>query len=102
MDQYPTLVGVLTLEIATSIAVIRYLGRIRAGETLWQRLIAPALAAVILTGVLVLVIMKMGILTGLGPAGNALVLSPLLAGLLAGCGRALWLRPSVRMKEIPR
>jgi hypothetical protein len=47
---------------------------------------------VLLAAVLALVITKMGLLTGLGAAGNALVLSPLLAGLLAGCGRALWLR----------
>ncbi|MFC9932213.1 APC family permease [Streptomyces sp. NPDC127190] len=89
----PTLVGVLLLEIATSIAVIRYLGRLRSGESLWQRLVAPALAAVLLTSVAVLVISKMSLLTGLTTAGgNALVLSPLMGGLIAGCVRALWLR----------
>ncbi|MFJ8622642.1 APC family permease [Kitasatospora sp. NPDC093550] len=89
----PTLVGVLLLEIATSIAVIRYLGRLRSGESLWQRLVAPALSAVLLTAVAVLVVTKMSLLTGLtGAGGNALVLSPLMAGLIAGCARALWLR----------
>jgi hypothetical protein len=40
----------------------------------------------------VLVIIMTGLLTGLGAAGNAMALSLLLAGLLAGCGRALWFR----------
>ncbi|MER5686346.1 APC family permease [Streptomyces sp. NPDC002205] len=87
----PTLVGVLLLEIATCFAVIRYFRRIPSEENLWQRLVAPALAALLLTGVAVLVLTNMSILTGLGTAGNAIVLSPLLVGLLAGCGRALWL-----------
>lgn len=88
----PTLVGVLALEVVTSIAVVRFFRRTRTGETVWQRLVAPVVAAVLLAAVLVLVIARMDLLTGLGPAGNFLVLSPLVAGLLAGCGRALWLR----------
>ncbi|BCJ66660.1 APC family permease [Polymorphospora rubra] len=84
----PTLVGVIALEIATSLAVIRFLGRSGTGESRWQRLIAPALATVLLSGALGLILWQLGLLTGLGYAGNALVLSPLLVGFVAGAVRA--------------
>ncbi|MFF0635004.1 APC family permease [Nocardia sp. NPDC004151] len=88
----PTLVGVMVLEIAVCTAVIRYLRPAPGGETLWQRLIAPGLAAVSLAVVLVLLMQNMPMLTGLGPMGNAIMLSPLAVGFLLGAGRALWLR----------
>ncbi|MGW4535472.1 APC family permease [Nocardia sp. NPDC004340] len=88
----PTLVGVMVLEIAVCAAVIRYLRPAPGGETLWQRLIAPGLAAVFLAVVLVLLMQNMPMLTGLGPMGNAIMLSPLAVGFLLGAGRALWLR----------
>ncbi|MEH1014682.1 APC family permease [Micromonospora sp. CPCC 206060] len=85
----PTLVGVMALEILTSVAVIRYLGRNRSGgETLWQRLIAPGLATVLLGAVLLLVISQMKLLTGLGAVGNSIVLAPLVLGFIIGAIRA--------------
>lgn len=85
----PTLIGVIVLEIATSVAVVRYLSRVGTGETRWRRQIAPILAAVLLTGALVLIIVNLDVLTGLGFAGNMLVLSPLAVGFTVGCVRAL-------------
>ncbi|MET8872237.1 APC family permease [Nocardia sp. NPDC004604] len=88
----PTLVGVMALEIAVCIAVIRYLRHAPGGETLWQRLIAPGLATILLVVVMALLMKNMPMLTGLGPVGNAIMLSPLAVGFAIGVGRALWLR----------
>ncbi|WP_067181344.1 APC family permease [Microtetraspora niveoalba] len=88
----PTLAGVMALQILTSIAVVRHLGRLRAGESLWQRLVAPGLSALLLTGVMALLLVKLPVLTGMGPLGNALMLSPLPVAFAAGCLRALRLR----------
>jgi amino acid transporter len=84
----PTLVGVIALEVLTSIAVIRFLGRSGTGETRWQRTIAPAAAAVLLSAALLLILAKMNVLTGLGPLGNTLVLAPLVLAFAAGVVRA--------------
>ena len=42
----PTIIAVLALQILTSIAVVRFFSTGARGEGLWQRLIAPSLAAV--------------------------------------------------------
>ncbi|MEU4620089.1 APC family permease [Actinoplanes sp. NPDC023801] len=84
----PTLVGVIALEVLTSIAVIRFLGRSGTGETRWQRSFAPAAAGVLLSAALMLIVVKMDVLTGLGPVGNSLVLAPLAVAFIAGAVRA--------------
>ncbi|MER5183314.1 hypothetical protein ABT009_34045 [Streptomyces sp. NPDC002896] len=64
----PTLVAVLLLQAATCCAVIRYFAQParRAAESLRHRMIAPALAAVLLGAALLCIANKMGMLTGLG------------------------------------
>ena len=87
----PTLFAVLALQIATSVAVIRWFTRRPAGETVWVRRIAPAVSVVILGAVLVLGIVNMGLLTSLGGVGNVLLLLPLIVAVVAGAivgGRA--------------
>jgi amino acid transporter len=51
---YIAAVGVILLMLGTSVAVIGFFnGRVGGPETLWQRLIAPALAVIALGGILV-------------------------------------------------
>ncbi|MCR1785251.1 APC family permease [Nocardioides carbamazepini] len=83
----PTLVGVLFLQILTSLAVIRFFARNRTEEGVWQRLVAPALATLALGVVLYLVCSKMGLLTGLGGWENLLINLPLVAAFVAGTVR---------------
>ncbi|GAA1513377.1 APC family permease [Nocardioides humi] len=83
----PTLVGVLCLQILTSVAVIRFFARNRSDEGRWQRLVAPALATVALAVVLYLVCSKMGLLTGLGARDNVLINLPLALAFVAGVVR---------------
>ncbi|NED08245.1 APC family permease [Streptomyces sp. SID6648] len=88
----PTLIGVIFLQVLTSIAVIRYLGRLREGESLWQRLVAPALSVVLLATVLYLVLDKIALLTGEDTLSNTLMMLPLAAGFMIGLARAWRLR----------
>jgi amino acid transporter len=60
--------GVLILLALTAIAVIAFFARDPHGENAWRRLIAPALAAVLLTGIVVLAMLHYGTLLGV-PAG---------------------------------
>ena len=83
----PTLVGVLFLQILTSVAVIRFFARNQADEGLWQRLVAPGLATVALGVVLYLVCSKMGLLTGLGAGDNLLINLPLVLAFVVGLAR---------------
>lgn len=86
--------GVLLLMVGTSVAVVGFFRRQPKNATRWQRVVAPALAAVVLSGLLVLVVINFGTL--LGPDSPA-PLRWLLPGLVAvsavagGCW-ALYLR----------
>jgi amino acid transporter len=84
----PTLFAVLALQIATSIAVIRWFARIPMGESTWTRLVAPALATLILATVLWMAVDNMGLLTMLGSVGNALIILPLVVAAVFGAVRA--------------
>ncbi|MER6409663.1 APC family permease [Streptomyces humidus] len=77
----PTLIGVVLLQIATSVAVVRYFRHPdrRTLESSWHRLLAPVLSAVLLTAALTLIFAKMGLLTGMGHWGNLFINLPLVA-----------------------
>jgi amino acid transporter len=60
--------GILVLLALTSVAVIAFFARDSHGENAWRRLIAPAIAAILLTGIVVLAVMHYGTLLGV-PAG---------------------------------
>jgi amino acid transporter len=62
--------GILVLLALTAVAVIAFFARDARGENLWRRLIAPALAAVLLTGIVVLAAGHYAVLLGV-PAGSA-------------------------------
>ncbi|MCZ9885125.1 APC family permease, partial [Arthrobacter sp. B2a2-09] len=87
----PTLIAVLALQVGTSIAVVAYFWRTPMGESLWSRLIAPAASAVLLTGVLILIICELSLLTGLDTWGNFLICLPLIAAFIGGYVRSSWL-----------
>ncbi|NJC71642.1 APC family permease [Planosporangium thailandense] len=53
---YVAAVGVLVLLIGTSLSVVGYFSRISSPETVWQRLVAPILAAVSLTAITVVTV----------------------------------------------
>ena len=61
--------GILVLLALTAVAVIAFFARDPHGENAWRRLIAPALAAILLTGIVVLAALHYGTLLGV-PAGH--------------------------------
>jgi len=61
--------GILVLLALTAVAVVAFFGRDPHGENAWRRLIAPALAAVVLAGILVLAVLHYATLLGV-PAGD--------------------------------
>jgi hypothetical protein len=63
--------GILILLALTAVAVIAFFARDARGETAWRRLIAPALAAVLLGGIVVLAVLHYGTLLGAGPGDPA-------------------------------
>jgi amino acid transporter len=82
--------GVTIIMIAVSLSVIGFFRRRPGRETWWRRRGAPALAAVTLTAVLVLIIANLGVLVG--PAGRIPLLRWGLPGLLVLAGLAGFLR----------
>ena len=61
--------GVLILLAATAVAIVAFFARDPRGENLWRRLIAPALAAILLGGIIVLATVHYATLLGV-PAGT--------------------------------
>ena len=61
--------GVMILLAATSVAVVVFFARDARGENAWRRLVAPALAAVLLAGIVVLAVQHYALLLGV-PAGS--------------------------------
>jgi amino acid transporter len=95
----PTLVGVLFLQLLTSIAVIRYFLGSPRGEGAWNRLITPAISVVLLAGVLVLVCTQLGMLTFLGPLGTFLINAPLIVAFILSYIRAPEGSPEVLLND---
>ena len=81
--------GVMILLAVTSAAVIRYFGFHRGGESMWVRMIAPALSALLLGTAIVLAIMHFGTLLGTGPGNPAGWLLPSAFGA-AAVGGLCW------------
>ncbi len=63
--------GILLLLALTSAAVIAFFARDPRGENAWRRLIAPALAAVLLGGIVVLAVLHYATLLGVLPSSPA-------------------------------
>ncbi len=79
--------GVMILLAITSAAVIRYFDfHPGTGESVWARLTAPALSALLLAGAVVLAVMHNGTLLGTAPGNPAAWLLPSAFGLAAAGG----------------
>ena len=86
--------GVMILLALTSAAVIRYFDVHPGGESLWARMTAPALSALLLGTAIVLAIWHFGTLLGTGPGNPAGWLLPSAFGVaaVAGLGWGAFLR----------
>jgi amino acid transporter len=86
--------GVLCLLATTAIAVIAFFARSRRGEGVWQRAIAPALAAAALLAMIVAALASYATLLGVTPGSAPSWALPALYAVAAaiGIGYALWLR----------
>jgi amino acid transporter len=80
--------GLLLLYALTSVAVIAFFARNPGQETVWGRLIAPALAAILLTGIAVLAITHYSTLLGVAPGSTAAWALPASYGAIAALGLA--------------
>jgi amino acid transporter len=86
--------GILLLLTVTAVAVIAFFARDPRGESTWRRLIAPALAAASLAGVVVLAVQHYHTLLGVAPGDPAAWALPATYGVAAtiGLGWALALK----------
>ncbi|MEH0841588.1 APC family permease [Micromonospora sp. CPCC 205711] len=81
--------GVLLLIAATSVAVIVFFARTGAAETLWRRAIAPGLAAIALTVIVVVAVANFATLLGVAPDSPLRWIIPAVYPVAAVLG-ALW------------
>src|SRR6202023_973051 len=78
--------GILVLLALTAVAVIAFFARDPRGENAWRRLIAPALAAVLLTGIVVLAVTHYATLIGVPPGDPAAWALPASYAVAAAIG----------------
>lgn len=84
--------SIVTVQCLTACAVIGFFGKDKRDTSLWQRLIAPAISAVLLFATLILILTKMDILTGgIALFDYAIPLAVLSTGL-GGYFYAMWIR----------
>lgn len=82
-----TIVGLLSLQILTSLAVMRFFQGDHRSERWMTRVLAPGSAIAGLLGVLFLMLGNIDKLTGLDWMGNAVILLPLIIGFIYGVFR---------------
>jgi amino acid transporter len=93
--------GILALLAATSAAVIAFFARHRAtGENRWQRLIAPALAAAALAGIVVLCLAHYNLLLGVPPGAAAAWALPASYAAVAAAGAGWGLALKARRPQV--
>jgi amino acid transporter len=92
--------GILLLLAVTSVAVIVFFAQNPRGETLWSRLIAPALAALVLGGLAVLAVMRYDTLLGVPPGAAAGWALPASYAVLAVAGLAWGLVIKIRRPAV--
>jgi amino acid transporter len=80
--------GVLLLYTLTSIAVIFFFARNKHGEKLWQRLVAPAIASVVLLVVAYLALDNLAALYGVDPGTGPARIVPIALTLIFAVGTA--------------
>jgi hypothetical protein len=80
--------GVPSVLAITSAGIVRYFDRAPGAESVWTRMTAPALSALLLAGAVVLAIMHYGTLLGTAPGNPAAWLLPSAYGFAAAAGLA--------------
>ncbi len=88
----PGVIGIPVMECLASAAVFAYFLRNKRGLPAWQVRLAPLLAAAALAFITWIVIDQLALFTGRSGAVNTALPLLVLATLLCGCLRALWLR----------
>ena len=92
--------GILILLALTAVAVIAFFARDPRGENAWRRLIAPALAAVLLAGIVVLAVLHYGTLLGVRARRTAAWALPASYAAVAVIGLAWGLVLRIRRPQI--
>ena len=92
--------GILVLLALTSVAVIAFFTRDPRGETAWRRLIAPALAAALLAGIVVLAVLHYATLLGVAPGSPAAWALPASYAAVAGIGLCWGLMLRARRPQV--
>lgn len=88
----PAALGILSVQVLTSCAVIGYFKGNRRHTNLWQRLVAPLLAIGAMGFGVILIVMNMDLLTGGVPVLDWLIPLGLVLIALYGALVAIWLR----------
>jgi amino acid transporter len=92
--------GVLLLYALTSVAVIAYFARHPRHENAFSRLIAPTLAAILLTAIAILAVLHYGTLLGVAPGSPAAWALPASYGAVALGGLAWGLAIKIRRPQV--
>ncbi|MBU8547670.1 APC family permease [Streptomyces rochei] len=80
----PGSIGLMALQAITAVAVLRYFRRVRHQEGRWRTLIAPLASAVLMTGAMVLIISKIGLMTGASFTTNTVLVSMVPVAFVVG------------------
>jgi amino acid transporter len=78
--------GILALIAASSLAVVGFFLRAPLGETVWRRLLAPGVAALVLLAMVWLAVRNYATLLGVAPGAPAATWFPVLFAVVAACG----------------
>jgi len=92
LGSVPAVIAIPFMELLASIAIIGYFARDRRGMSTMRVIVAPAIAAVALAVVTVLVITQIDVFTARGGLVNGLLVGFVGLALLVGVLRALWLK----------
>jgi amino acid transporter len=92
--------GILLLYALTSVAVIAFFARNPGQEPAWGSLIAPALAAILLTGIAILAVQHYGTLLGVAPGSAAAWALPAGYGAAAALGLVWGLIIKIRRPDV--
>jgi len=92
--------GIMILLAATSAAVVVFFARDPRGEGIWARLIAPALAAVLLASIVVLAVQHYATLLGVAPGSPAAWVLPGTYAAVAAAGLGWGLILKIRRPRI--
>lgn len=98
LGSIPAVLAIPLMEVLAAVAILVYFSRDRRGMSAWRVIVAPAVAAVSLAIILVLVASQLDVFTARGWTINALLIASVVIVLSLGLARALYLK--VRKPEV--